>query len=77
MNVKQCSCGKSIEFLPHCMTGKKSPITVEAAPNGNIARLPNGTYRIIEAAEDYNGPRYLNHFADCPDRKIYGKRARS
>lgn len=39
---------------------------------GNIGVNPDGTYFVIGAFQNYVGPRYLNHFTDCPNARSYG-----
>lgn len=66
LQTQVCRCGKSFVQRPHHKTGKLNPITSYEVPNGNVAILDDGTYRIIGKTEQFDGPRYLSHFADCP-----------
>lgn len=63
--IVTCDCGTQFIFRDHITSGRRGPINVKEDPNGNIAILDDGRYRIILAGEDYDGPRYLNHFSDC------------
>lgn len=67
---KTCTCGVQIVMRKHERTGKVSPITVDESEKGNIGVNEDGSFFIAKA--EYTGPRFLNHFTDCPDAELYG-----
>lgn len=73
-------CNALVVFLSHEVSGKIAPIlatepTGEFAGKGNIAvDIELGTYRIIKKDEEYAGPRYLNHYANCPNAHLFNPR---
>lgn len=76
-DVRTCACGKTFVMRRHERTGTPNPITTYEVDNGNVAINENGTYRIIGKAEEFDGPRHVSHFVDCPVADRFGKRARS
>lgn len=80
-NVSICEgCGEQIVFLAHERSGKLSPITTAAYPQGNVIELPDFKYRILGEAEarahkaKSSQPLKLNHFANCPHAKDFERR---
>lgn len=69
-----CSCGARFVQRLHERTGNPAPITIYHDPRGNIRVNPDGTYGIIRKGDLHIGSRFLNHFAECPDREKYGGR---
>lgn len=69
MIIQTCRCGTQFVQRPHHETGKLNPICADPDPEGNIALLDDGRYRIIKKFETYQGLRFKSHFANCP----YGK----
>jgi hypothetical protein len=76
-NKGKCrSCGAAVYWLRNDSTGNLSPIEAEPAANGNLkVDLEAGTYRVIRKLEDSSDPRYINHFATCPNSARHHKRA--
>lgn len=65
---ERCSaCGATFVMRPHHRTGKLAPITTYEVENGNVFVSVDGTYGIIGKDQPYDGPRYVSHFADCPE----------
>jgi hypothetical protein len=76
MQSHVCKCGRRFTQRPHATTGKLAPITDYTTADGNIEIETNGAYRIVSKADrDASpGPRYLNHFVDCPLASEFGRR---
>lgn len=71
------SCGSEI-FWAKTIKGASIPIDAKPSPRGNIILSENGTalvYRDPSAiAPRYaNEPRYLSHFATCPNADTHRK----
>ncbi len=47
--------------------GKNVPLDPEERSDGNIV-LEGGKARYLKQGEQYSGPRWVSHFATCPDR---------
>lgn len=77
------SCNAEVYWLAHIDTGKLAPIDARADQAGNIVREGADRYRMLTKAEREAGPslnlfgdevpRYVNHFATCPDRAGWHK----
>lgn len=78
--IKQCgSCGEPIWWLKSDKTGKPAPIEVKPSDTGNIAvNLLSGEYHIVPAIfrAEQVVPLHLNHFATCPQAKVWHKQAK-
>lgn len=72
-----CACGKTFVMRPHERTRAPNPITTYEVVNGNVAINPDGSYRIVPKSENYDGPRHVSHFTDCPLADRFGRRSRS
>jgi hypothetical protein len=72
-------CGTEITFFRHERTGNVAPIELLARADGNVTiDFKRGTYHVMTKAEREaigspglfatpNVPRYVLHFADCPN----------
>lgn len=74
--VRTCGCGQTFVMRRHERTNRLAPITTYADDKGNVRVNPDGTYGVVGIGEAYAGPRYLNHFADCPIREAFGQNSR-
>lgn len=72
--VQTCECGTQFVFRQHHESGKANPIEVDPVPDGNVAILADGKYRIIGKGEGHEGDRYRSHFAFCPSRTKFLKK---
>lgn len=59
--------------------GKKLPVNAWTSSAGNVVLLdaPSAAVvhsRVLEKGEEFDGPRYLPHFATCRVRKAKAKR---
>lgn len=76
-NVGPCrSCGTPVLWREHVTSGRVGPLDAEPNPAGNAILLDDGKYRILSFAEregedDVPGPRYMPHFATCPQGKAW------
>jgi hypothetical protein len=70
------SCGASIYWLRHEVTGKAAPIDAVSREGGNVEiDLERGAYRIVPAT--CGEPAHTNHFATCPQQAAWRKTGRS
>jgi hypothetical protein len=62
------SCGAAIIWT-RTEADKRMPIDTEPVDRGNLIlkRGHGGQYWAIVAADDTGPPRYVSHFATCPD----------
>lgn len=64
--IEPCKwCSATCYWLAHERTGNVAPINFQPDPKGNIA-IDGDTYRIVKKGEEYDGARYMNHWATCP-----------
>jgi hypothetical protein len=66
------SCGAEIRWSI-TETGKRIPLDPDPSPTGNI-RLDFTTAHVLRADDDYQGPRYVSHFATCPNASAHRRR---
>lgn len=81
-------CGALIEWVIVERTGKRMPIDVEPVPHGNIVKTGNtdvsGAARVEYVKPDpvtdqqslvdtERAPRYVSHFATCPQAAAFRK----
>lgn len=59
------TCGAEIVWCIAEKSGKRIPVDVEHAPNGNLVLLSGGRVKYAKHGEE--GVRYISHFATCPD----------
>lgn len=57
-------------------TNRTAPITVKAYEKGNIVFVEWGVYRVLSDGETWDGPRYLNHFSNCPKADQFAEKAK-
>jgi hypothetical protein len=77
------SCRAPVIWLEHNKTGQPAPIDAEPVGRaGNILiDLATGTYRVTTVGDDRQGaldrgdPLHTNHFATCPQSKVWRERA--
>lgn len=70
------SCKAPIFWATTSQMGRKVPVDVEPRSDGNIIiegdpSDDNGVAKYIEADNPYTGPRYVSHFATCPQAKTW------
>lgn len=71
------NCDTEIAWLTNTTTGRRAPIELHPADNGNIAaNFDDGSYTVLaglllEAARTEHQILYLNHFATCPDNNSF------
>lgn len=76
IEIKRCrSCNARIRWV-ETQAGKKMPLDAEPRPEGNIVFTPeeaeDGRVRVLTGDEQVapaTRPRYVSHFATCPDAK--------
>lgn len=75
-DVTQCrSCGVSVMWLRGASTGRLAPIESEPAADGNLhIDLEKGTYHLANVGCPKDAPRYVNHFARCPQAREWKRR---
>jgi hypothetical protein len=67
--VSRCrSCGAEIVWAMHEFTRRRMPLDAEPIEAGNVA-LEDGVARVLRPNSPYQGPRYVSHFATCPNAK--------
>lgn len=72
MTTSQCrSCGAAIAWV-QTESGKQMPLDAEPSPDGNMACMANGSYRVLtgsdlEAAKKNGIALRKSHFATCPN----------
>ena len=79
MQWSKCrSCGARVIWTRTAATGKAMPVDVEPSAKGNIVltdledRTPTAVYVDLLNQADYrDAPKYLSHFATCPDAKSW------
>ncbi len=59
------SCGARITWLTTA-AGKAMLVDEDPVPYGNIVVVDGTRCRVLERGEEYDGPRYVTHFATCP-----------
>lgn len=62
------TCGADIRWLRLAKSGKAIPIDPNPNPEGTLI-IKDGMGHT--APEDHKGPRYMTHFATCPDAKYH------
>lgn len=67
-------CGAHFVQHRHTITGRLAPINTQASIDGNIGLNLDGSYFIITKAEEWDGPRYKNHWATCMGEDAVVKR---
>ena len=71
-----CPCGAPI-FWAVTKNNKPIPIDAEPAADGNL-RLEDGVAHYLTKTDQMSmfasGPRYVSHFATCPDAASYRKK---
>lgn len=76
------SCGAPIVWRRHERTGNLAPIDVRTEPAGNVILLSGERYRVLSKADlareaEPRTPRYMPHFATCPQALGWRGRARA
>lgn len=71
MAEKCRSCGAAVRWVL-TSTGKRMPLDLDPQENGNITLDESGMASVGKTGE---GPRYVSHFASCPQAKNW-RRAR-
>lgn len=73
-----CGCGAPILWAKTA-EGKAMPVNVEPVDTGNVALLPTSPPRatVLKASERYEGPRFVSHFASCPDADLHRRRGKA
>lgn len=61
------SCMAAIVWREHARTGAVAPIDAEPVEGGNIRLLPDGRYEVAAEPDLFGEPRYVSHYATCPD----------
>jgi hypothetical protein len=59
------SCGTAVVWRKSAQTGRVAPIEADPNPAGNCYVNDDGTYT-VGPCDAPGSPRYLNHFATCP-----------
>lgn len=74
--VKCRSCGAPITWAL-TESGKRMPIDVEPAADGNLMFLTSvlgvQTPQVMQARDALGGARYKSHFATCPNAHVHRK----
>jgi hypothetical protein len=67
-NITKCnSCGAEI-FWVVTEAGRRMPVDAKPVENGNIMVTDDGKASYSKGADLFQpGPRYVSHFATCPD----------
>lgn len=70
------SCGAPVYFLPYAVSGKLAILDVKPdVPKANLAIIDEKVY--VDTQDLFEplppGPRYLSHWATCPDRQKWRK----
>lgn len=82
MNVKACRSCKRAIIWTRTHKGKRMPVDADPREDGNIVLREDPTGRVIaeypgkEHATLFNDdrrPRYVSHFATCPERNDWRK----
>jgi hypothetical protein len=68
----KCDCGASIFFVK-TVNDKRIPLDVGPAANGNIV-LRDGIAHYLKKDEQTSEPRYVAHFATCPNAAQHRKK---
>lgn len=67
------SCGARITWL-RTMAGKAVPVDEDPVPDGNIVVLGDSdTCQMLKKGEETTKPRYISHFATCPQAREWRK----
>lgn len=81
MTIATCSsgnCGARIIWTLTERTGKRAPVDAEPNPAGNLILLPSPhgapTSKVADLLDDPDAPRYMPHFATCPDADKFRNR---
>lgn len=68
------SCGAPIIWL-RTFAGKSIPVDEVPVPDGNIVVLGDSdTCQTLKKGEETEKPRYVSHFATCPQAKDWRKK---
>jgi hypothetical protein len=71
--VSTCrSCGARITWV-RTESGKAMPIDVAPRADGNVGVTGGGIAVYLKADEQWQGPRYVSHFASCPQSARWRK----
>jgi len=71
------SCGEPILWVEMAATGRKMPLDVLPVPAGNVVLGPDGRARVLGKGEDAGEtPRYVSHYATCPQAVTWRGRGR-
>jgi hypothetical protein len=70
------SCGQPIMWCKTAATGTLMPLDARPVENGNVI-IKDGLAHVLKGElfeEMADGPRFISHFATCPDHAKHRKR---
>lgn len=75
-NVPCKACGAPCVMVQHERTRKFGPIEATPRENGNVIIYGDGCYGIIKKGLVIWGPRYVSHYARCPQSRLFRDQAK-
>lgn len=67
------SCGAEVVWAVSAKSGKRMPVDPVHSATGNLAFNDRGKVEYVDPAGDDPRPRYLSHYATCPDAADWRK----